>query len=65
MKIKNPIPIVNIGDPYVLNWKGTYYLYDTRMRNGYYCWKSTDLSNWSTPSECYNKTEKSFGSSCF
>ena len=39
MNIKNPIDIQNIGDPYVLFYKGIYYLYATSHFNGFYCWK--------------------------
>lgn len=65
MDIKNPIPIVKIGDPYIINYKGTYYLYATSGINGYYCWKSENLSNWSEPWVCYRETERSFGNACF
>ena len=65
MDIQNPVPITNIGDPYVLNYKGVYYLYATSMPDGYYCWKSNNLSDWSAPWVCYKATERSFGNSCF
>ena len=65
MDIQNPVPITNIGDPYVLNYKGVYYLYATSMSDGYYCWKSNNLSDWSAPWVCYKATERSFGNSCF
>ncbi len=65
MEIKNPISIKNIGDPYVLNHNGTYYLYATSNFNGYYCWQSDNLSDWSEPVVCYEATEKSFGNGKF
>lgn len=65
MNIKNPIPIANIGDPYVLYAEKKYYLYATSHFNGFYCWQSDDLSDWSGPHVCYEATEKSFGNSCF
>ena len=65
MNIKNPLDIKDIGDPYVLNVKGTYYLYATSNFNGFYCWKSDNLSDWSEPHICYEATDKSFGNSCF
>lgn len=65
MTIKNPIPITNIGDPYVLYYGGMYYLYATSMANGYYCWKSENLSEWSEPWICFKATEKCFGDGCF
>lgn len=65
MQIKNPIPITNIGDPYVLYYRGFYYLYATSMIDGFYCWKSQNLSEWSPPRICFKATQKSFGGSCF
>lgn len=65
MKIKNPLPISNIGDPYVLCYEGTYYLYATSHFQGFYCWKSRDLQTWGEASVCYRATEKSFGNGCF
>lgn len=63
--IKNPVPITNIGDPYVLRHEGVYYLYATSRFHGFYCWKSDNLSDWSGPRICYRATDKSFGDSCF
>lgn len=65
MYIKNPIPIVNIGDPYVLYYEGKYYLYATSHFNGYYCWYSDNLSDWQGPEVCYEPADKSFGNACF
>lgn len=65
MEIKNPIPIVKIGDPYVLNYNGVYYLYATSSIRGYYCWKSENLATWSEPWVCFEPKENSFGSDCF
>lgn len=65
MNIMNPIAIKDIGDPYVLTVNGTYYMYATSNFNGFYCWKSDNLSDWSQPKICYEATDKSFGNSCF
>lgn len=65
MKIKNPVPIMHIGDPYILYYHETYYLYATSHFKGYYCWKSYNLSDWEEPVVCYQATEKSFGNTCF
>ncbi len=65
MNIKNPLPIKNIGDPYVLRVNETYYLYATSDFDGFYCWQSKDLSHWSNPVICYESTGKSFGNCCF
>lgn len=51
---------INIRDPYVLCENNTYYLYGTRAKNfgqktsGFDVYKSTDLVNWSEPTECFN-----------
>ena len=65
MELKNPLPISNIGDPYVLYCHGRYYLYATSHFNGFYCWRSDDMVIWEEPKVCYRATEKSFGNSCF
>ena len=65
MKIKNPVPITNIGDPYVFYNRGKYYLYATSHFNGYYCWTSENLSDWEGPYTCYKASSRSFGNSCF
>ena len=61
MIIKNPIGITNIGDPYVLKHGNTYFLYATSFIDGFHCYTSTDLVNWSQPIQVYTKSEKSFG----
>ncbi|AEE95404.1 glycoside hydrolase family 43 protein [Mahella australiensis] len=43
----NPLPINNIGDPFVLKASdGKYYCYATSAPNGYKVWMSFDLVNW-------------------
>lgn len=61
MKITNPIGITNIGDPFVLNHEGKYYLYATSFIDGFYCWVSDDLVNWSVPIKAYKLSNRSFG----
>lgn len=65
MNLRNPLPISNIGDPYLLRCGNRYYLYATSHFNGFYCWESDDLENWSEPAVCYEAADKSFGNSCF
>lgn len=65
MDIKNPVAVKHIGDPYVLCCQGMYYLYATSHFNGFYCWRSTDLSQWGEAEICYQAEETSFGNSCF
>ncbi len=54
---------INIRDPFVLNWKDTYYLYGTR---GATCWGEADgfdvyvgkdLENWEGPIVCFQKPQ--------
>ncbi|BCK00969.1 glycoside hydrolase family 43 protein [Anaerocolumna chitinilytica] len=53
---KNDLGITQIGDPFILKASdNTYYLYCTSAANGYYCWKSKDLVNWSGKKMCYIK----------
>ncbi len=61
----NPLPITNIGDPYILKDRGRYYLYATSLPDGFYVWQSDDLTHWSAPSVCYRKQAHSFGSRDF
>lgn len=64
-KPNNPTPITDIGDPYILKHDGRYYLYATSGFDGFYVRSSEDLHQWSQPSVCYRRTERSFGSKCF
>lgn len=62
----NPSNINNIGDPFVLKASdGFYYMYCTSSDNGYYCWKSADLVNWSDKKIAYLKQENSWAVSSF
>lgn len=61
----NPIGITNIGDPFVFLDNGKYYLYATSFIDGFYCWVSDDLQEWSQPMVCYAKNNRSFGSANF
>ena len=54
---------INIRDPFVLTENGVCYLYGTRARNfgigvgGIDVYTSTDLENWSEPTECFNSVQ--------
>ncbi len=61
MKIKNPIGITNIGDPFVMKHDGIYYLYATSFIAGFYCWTSSDLITWEGPIQVYTVGPRSFG----
>lgn len=51
---------INIRDPFVLVWEGTYYLYGTRgatcwgMADGFDGYVGTDLENWDGPFEVFH-----------
>jgi GH43 family beta-xylosidase len=63
---KNPLPIKNIGDPYVLKASDQkYYMYCTSGIKGFYVWTSDDLVNWSSPVVCYTAGDRCFGNACF
>lgn len=46
--------LYGIGDPYILKFRGTYYLYCSTKDNnvGVKCWSTTDLVNWSNAITC-------------
>ena len=52
--------VTDIGDPFVLNYKGVYYMYATSSKEGFKVWKSLDLKNWRDCGLCYFKQD-SFG----
>ena len=48
--------ITKIGDPQILLYNGTYYIYaTTSARRGYHVRTSKDLINWSEPIRCFDK----------
>ena len=40
------------GDPYILKYRGYYYLYVSARDERIFCWRSKDLENWSTAYIC-------------
>ena len=54
MTLKGEWDLYGIGDPYILKYRGTYYLYcSTRDHmTGVKCWSSKDLVNWSDAITC-------------
>lgn len=42
----------SLGDPYIMKYKGYYYLYVSAGDTEIYCWKSKDLVDWSEPYIC-------------
>lgn len=49
--------ITNIGDPFVLNDNGVYYMYATSSADGFKVWKSLNLTDWSDCGLCYFKKD--------
>jgi beta-xylosidase len=58
---RQPLGITNIGDPFILTYKGMYYLYATSFIDGFYVWTSKDLITWSNPMIAYAMGPRSFG----
>jgi GH43 family beta-xylosidase len=63
---QNPLPIKNIGDPFVLRTQdGTYYCYATSAADGFKAWRSSDLVNWQDIGYVYKRSDDSWGTSDF
>ena len=55
--------ITGIGDPFILLNDGIYYMYATSAPDGFRCFTSTDLKNWSDAGYCY--ADSPWGENCF
>jgi GH43 family beta-xylosidase len=63
---KNPLPIKNIGDPFVLRaMDGMYYCYATSAPDGFKAWTSEDLVHWIEIGYVYQRKVDSWGESDF
>jgi GH43 family beta-xylosidase len=63
---QNPMPIKNIGDPFVLRaLDGTYYCYATSAPDGFRAWSSDDLVHWMDIGYVHKRDEDSWGASDF
>ena len=63
---QNPMPIKNIGDPFVLRAPdGTYYCYATSAPDGFKAWTSEDLVHWTDIGYVYQRKDDSWGQSDF
>jgi beta-xylosidase len=63
---QNPLPIKNIGDPFVLRAPdGSYYCYATSAADGFKAWTSPDLVHWTEIGYVYRRTPTSWGASDF
>ena len=59
---RNPLPIKNIGDPFVLRAQdGKYYCYATSAPDGIKAWTSDDLIHWTGIGYVYKRREESWG----
>jgi GH43 family beta-xylosidase len=63
---QNPLPIKNIGDPFVLHTPdGEYYCYATSAPDGFKAWTSSDLVHWTEIGYVYQRRQDSWGESDF
>lgn len=62
---------INIRDPYVLTWEGRYYLYGTRSAtcwgeaDGFDCYVSEDLEEWTGPMEVFHRSDGFWADRCY
>ena len=54
LTLKNEWPLYGIGDPYILKYRGVYYLYCSTKDNntGIKCWSTKDFITWSDAYTC-------------
>lgn len=63
---QNPLPIKNIGDPFVLQAPdGMFYCYATSAPDGFKAWSSKDLIHWIDVGYVYKRKEDPWGESDF
>ena len=63
---QNPLPIKNIGDPFILHEPNrNYYCYATSAPDGFKAWTSLDLVHWTEIGHVYQRNENSWGESDF
>lgn len=63
---QNPLPIKNIGDPFVLRAPdGKYYCYATSAPDGFKAWSSADLVHWTDIGYVYQRKDDSWGEADF
>jgi beta-xylosidase len=61
----NPVgdSTLRMGDPFVMQHDGKYYLYGTAGRDGFKCWSSDNLRDWTYEGYAFQETADSFGES--
>lgn len=62
----NPVgDSIRMGDPFVMLYKGTYYLYGTAGKDGFKCWSSKNLKGWKYEGYAFKETPESYGQSSY
>jgi len=69
-KYKNPLNVYKIADPFILFYKGKYYLYATSEKGattggGFEVWTSNNLIDWKYEGWVYKSDENSWGKDSF
>ncbi len=54
-------PGITLADPYVFFENGMYYAYGTTSSDGFLCWTSVDLVNWTSEGYAYQETPSTWG----
>jgi len=62
----NPVSdSIFVADPFVLQYKQTYYLYGTSANDGFKAWKSANLIDWESIGYVYQRPEDSWATQSF
>lgn len=56
---------IPMGDPFVIRVKDRYFLYGTTAGDGFKCWTSTDLANWTSLGYAFRRDEDTWGRKSF
>ncbi|MCX7796649.1 MAG: family 43 glycosylhydrolase [bacterium] len=70
LKYKNPLNVYKVADPFVLFYKGKFYLYATSesgagIGGGFEVWESSNLVDWIYKGWAYKSSESSWGKESF
>ncbi len=70
LRYKNPLNVYKVADPFILFYKGKYYLYATSERGagpqgGFEVWESNNLVDWIYRGWVYESNENSWGKDSF
>lgn len=58
-------PFITLADPYVFLDNGVYYAFGTTSSDGFLCWSSTDLVNWTSEGYAFQETPTSWGDNTY